>query len=192
VPLDRQRQFVGRHAAAIIGDRDQPLAAFLQRDVDARGAGIDRVLDQFFDCRSRALDDLARRDEVDEGSAAEDGSPSPEFMLTKGVMVGTGGRRRNLVTAAKPGIAARALGAHINGIETFPFFAAALLLAEFRHQPQHWIDLLAVTFLAVRVAFVLAYLGNWSTTRTLLWNLGFFVNAAIFFMPWWGPAVGIV
>ena len=31
-----------------------------------------------------------------------------------------------------PGIAARALGAHLNGIETFPFFAAAVLLAEFR------------------------------------------------------------
>ena len=29
----------------------------------------------------------------------------------------------------KTGIAARALGAHINGIETFPFFAAAVLLA---------------------------------------------------------------
>ena len=27
---------------------------------------------------------------------------------------------------------ARALGAHLNGIETFPFFAAAVLLAEFR------------------------------------------------------------
>ena len=30
---------------------------------------------------------------------------------------------------------ARALGAHLNGIETFPFFAAAVLLAEFREQP---------------------------------------------------------
>jgi uncharacterized MAPEG superfamily protein len=85
----------------------------------------------------------------------------------------------------KPGIAARALGAHINGIETFPFFAAAVLLAEFRHAPQHWIDALAVGFVVVRLLFVGAYLGNRPTTRTLLWNLGFAVNAAIFFMPWW-------
>jgi uncharacterized MAPEG superfamily protein len=35
----------------------------------------------------------------------------------------------------KPGIASRALGAHINGIETFPFLAVAVLLAEFRHAP---------------------------------------------------------
>jgi uncharacterized MAPEG superfamily protein len=29
----------------------------------------------------------------------------------------------------KPGIPARALGAHINGVETFPFFAVAVLLS---------------------------------------------------------------
>jgi uncharacterized MAPEG superfamily protein len=87
-----------------------------------------------------------------------------------------------------PGIPARALGAHINGIETFPFFAAAVLLAEFRGAPQHEIDLLAATFIAVRLAFVLAYIGNRPTTRTLLWNLGFAVNVAIFSMPWWAAA----
>ncbi len=90
----------------------------------------------------------------------------------------------------KPGIASRALGAHINGIETFPFFAAAVLLAEFRQQPQHWIDVLAVAFVAVRLVFVLAYLANWPTTRTLLWNLGFALNTAIFFTPWWVPNYG--
>ncbi len=73
----------------------------------------------------------------------------------------------------KSGIRARALGAHLNGIETFPFFAVAVLLAEFRHGPQYCIDLLAVAFVMVRLAFVAAYLGNWPTTRTLLWNLGF-------------------
>ena len=89
-----------------------------------------------------------------------------------------------------PGIRTRALGAHLNGIETFPFFAAAVLLAEFRHMPQSRIDILAVAFLAVRFAFVLAYLGNRPTLRSLLWNLGFFVNVAIFLMPWWWPAFG--
>jgi uncharacterized MAPEG superfamily protein len=78
---------------------------------------------------------------------------------------------------------ARALGAHINGIETFPFFAAAILLAEFRAAPQGEIDRLAVAFLLIRLAFVLAYLGNRPTLRTILWNAGFFVNSAIFFLP---------
>ncbi len=90
----------------------------------------------------------------------------------------------------KPGIRARALGAHLNGIEVFPFFAAAVLLAEFRGLPQHWIDLLAVAFLVIRLAFVAAYLANLATLRSLLWNLGFAVNAAIFFMPWWARSHG--
>ena len=83
------------------------------------------------------------------------------------------------------GIKSRALGAHLNGIETFPFFAAAILLAEFRHMPQLRIDLLAVAFVAVRLLYVSAYLGDWPTTRTLLWNAGFAINVAIFFMPAW-------
>lgn len=88
----------------------------------------------------------------------------------------------------RSGIARRALGAYLNGIEAFPFFAAAVLLAEFRHAPQSWIDLLAGAFVGIRLVFVLAYLGDWPTTRTLLWNLGFAVNVAIFFLPWWRPA----
>ncbi|HEX3943478.1 MAG TPA: MAPEG family protein [Rhizomicrobium sp.] len=85
----------------------------------------------------------------------------------------------------KPGIATRALGAHVNGIETFPFFALSILLAEFRRVPQNGIDEFAVAFVVIRLLFVAAYLGNRSTIRTLLWNLGFAVNTAIFFMPWW-------
>ena len=77
----------------------------------------------------------------------------------------------------------RALGAHLNGIETFPFFAAAILLAEFRAAPQNLIDELAVLFLIVRIAFVFTYLGNRPTLRTILWNIGFAINVAIFFLP---------
>ncbi len=77
----------------------------------------------------------------------------------------------------------RALGAHINGIESFPFFAVAVLLAEFRIGPQRLIDELAVLFLIVRIAYVLTYLGDRPTLRTILWSLGFAINLAIFFMP---------
>jgi uncharacterized MAPEG superfamily protein len=80
-------------------------------------------------------------------------------------------------------IAARALGAHLNGIETFPFFAVAVLLAEFRLGPQRLIDELAVLFLIVRVAYVFTYIGNRPTLRSILWNIGFVINVGIFFMP---------
>ena len=80
-------------------------------------------------------------------------------------------------------IAARSLGAHQNGIEAFPFFAAAVLLAEFRASPQRLVDELAVLFVIVRIAYVFTYLGNRPTLRSILWGLGFAINIAIFFMP---------
>ncbi len=78
---------------------------------------------------------------------------------------------------------ARALGAHQNGIEAFPFFAIAVLLAEFREGPQRLIDELAILFLIVRIAYVLTYLGDRPTLRSILWSIGFAINLAIFFMP---------
>jgi uncharacterized MAPEG superfamily protein len=80
-------------------------------------------------------------------------------------------------------IRARALGAHQNGIEAFPFFAVAVLLAEFRLSPQHLVDELAALFLIVRIAYVFTYLGNRPTLRTILWSIGFAINVSIFFLP---------
>ena len=80
-------------------------------------------------------------------------------------------------------IRSRALGAHQNGIETFPFFAFAVLLAEFRVGPLRLIDELAVLFLIVRIAYVFTYVGNRPTLRSILWSIGFAINIAIFFLP---------
>jgi uncharacterized MAPEG superfamily protein len=80
-------------------------------------------------------------------------------------------------------IRARALGAHQNGIEAFPFFAVAVLLAEFRAAPQNLINELAILFVIVRIAYVLTYIGNRPRLRSILWSLGFTINIAIFFLP---------
>ena len=88
-------------------------------------------------------------------------------------------------------IRSRALGAHQNGIESFPFFAAAVLLAEFRSSPQNLINELAVLFLIVRIAYVFTYLGDRPTLRSILWSIGFAINVGIFFLPairGWFPA----
>ena len=90
---------------------------------------------------------------------------------------------RAIPPSTRTPIRARALGAHQNGIEAFPFFAAAVLLAEFRLAPQHLIDELAVLFLIVRIAYVFTYLGNRPTLRSILWSIGFAINIAIFFLP---------
>jgi uncharacterized MAPEG superfamily protein len=80
-------------------------------------------------------------------------------------------------------IRSRALGAHQNGIEALPFFAVAVLLAEFREGPQRLIDELAVLFLIVRIAYVFTYLGNRPTLRSILWGIGLAINTGIFFIP---------
>jgi uncharacterized MAPEG superfamily protein len=80
---------------------------------------------------------------------------------------------------------ARALWAHQNGIETFPLFAAAVILAEMRGVRQPVVDGLALAFLAARIAFVAAYLADKPRLRSALFGLGFAVTLGIFFSPLW-------
>jgi uncharacterized MAPEG superfamily protein len=110
------------------------------------------------------------------------------YLLTIVPIKWIGARRFDNARPRDPGfyddpIAARALGAHQNGIEAFPFFAVAVLLAEFRGGPQRLVNELAVLFLIVRIAYVFTYVGNRPTLRSILWGLGFLINIAIFFLP---------
>jgi hypothetical protein len=66
MPLQRQGDFTRCHADAIIAHADQPDAAALDVDLDTAGAGVEAVLHQFLDHRSRALNDFAGSDLVDE------------------------------------------------------------------------------------------------------------------------------
>jgi uncharacterized MAPEG superfamily protein len=118
------------------------------------------------------------------------------YLLTIAPFKVTGSRRFDNSKPRDPAfyddpVRARALGAHLNGIETFPFFAVAVLLAEFRGSPQNLINELAVLFLIVRIAYVFTYLGDRPTLRSILWSIGFAINVGIFFLPMirgWLPA----
>ncbi len=66
VALDAKREVDGVHAGAVVDDADEAAPARLDGDVDPRGARVERVLHQLLDGGGRALDDLARRDAVDE------------------------------------------------------------------------------------------------------------------------------
>jgi len=110
------------------------------------------------------------------------------YLLTIAPIKWIGFRRFDNSRPRDPGfyedpIASRALGAHQNGIEAFPFFAVAVLLAEFRGGPQRLVNELAVLFLIVRIAYVFTYLGDRPTLRSILWSLGLLINVAIFFLP---------
>jgi uncharacterized MAPEG superfamily protein len=84
-----------------------------------------------------------------------------------------------------PGLRARSQGAHLNGYEAFPFFAAAVILAEMRTVPQGTVNALAVAFVVARIVYVLMYLGDRPTLRSVVWFAGFACNLGIFFSPVW-------
>ncbi|HET6606794.1 MAG TPA: MAPEG family protein [Rhodopila sp.] len=85
----------------------------------------------------------------------------------------------------RPGLRARALGAQQNGFEAFPFFAAAVIVAEMRGAAQGWVNALAVAFLAMRVVYVLMYIDDRPSLRSTVWGLAFACNLALFFAPIW-------
>jgi uncharacterized MAPEG superfamily protein len=81
------------------------------------------------------------------------------------------------------GFRMRSLAAHQNGLEAFPLFAAAVLLAEFRGVPQHVVDGLALAFVGIRVVYAICYIGNRPSLRSLVWTLALACNVAIFLSP---------
>jgi uncharacterized MAPEG superfamily protein len=84
-----------------------------------------------------------------------------------------------------PGLRIRSQGAHLNGYEAFPFFAASVILAEMRGVPQGVVNWLAVAFVVARIVYVLLYLGDRPSARSAVWSVGLACNLAIFFAPVW-------
>lgn len=82
--------------------------------------------------------------------------------------------------AAAEGTRLRAWWAHLNHFEAFPPFAAGVIIAHLAHARQDWIDLLAVAFVLLRVAYTLAYVGDRPTVRSLVWVAGFACMAGLF------------
>ncbi len=85
--------------------------------------------------------------------------------------------------AGLTGRAARAQAAHHNSLEAFAPFAAAVLVAQGYSDLDVWRDGLAVAFVAVRLVYVQAYLGDWGNGRSLVWSLGFLIIIALFCLP---------
>lgn len=82
--------------------------------------------------------------------------------------------------ARRTGLSARANAAQQNGWEAFPFFAAAVIIAVLQHVPVATIDVLAVVFVAARVAFIACYLGDRPSLRSLSWLVGFLACIGLF------------
>lgn len=89
-------------------------------------------------------------------------------------------RQPRVYQAELTGFRARAHWAHLNGIEAFPPFAAAVLVAQFVRAPQSWIDLLAVAFIVLRIVYGAFYLADKPPLRSLSWILGLACVVALF------------
>jgi len=77
---------------------------------------------------------------------------------------------------------ARAKAAHDNGFEALPLFIAGVIFAQMANADQTRIDQLAMAFIVIRIAYVVAYLKDWPTLRSLIWLAGVLVSVALLFM----------
>src|SRR4030095_8460516 len=89
------------------------------------------------------------------------------------------------------GFRRRANAAQMNCFEAFPLFAVAVIVAQMQGAPQARVDLLAVVFIAARLAYLGLYLADLASLRSLAWLAGvaaavaIFVSAACFPAHFW-------
>ena len=83
--------------------------------------------------------------------------------------------------AKQTGFRARANAAQANLFESLPFFFAAVIIASIANAPQNRIDLLAIGFVVARIAYLVCYVANWPTTRSIVWLAGIACVVSIFF-----------
>ncbi len=86
---------------------------------------------------------------------------------------------------ALEGWGARARGAHYNGFEAFPPFAAAVFVAHLGGAAaDHRASILAIAFVVARTLYIGAYLANLDYLRSAIWGIGMLCTVALFCLPW--------
>lgn len=96
--------------------------------------------------------------------------------LTVGIAKFSGGRYDNnhprQWATGLSGFRARAYAAHQNHFEFFPFFAVAVIIAEWKGGGGFATNALALTAIGARIAYTVSYLQNRATLRSLCWFIG--------------------
>ncbi|QWE24964.1 MAPEG family protein [Polynucleobacter sp. AP-Elch-400A-B2] len=82
--------------------------------------------------------------------------------------------------AKQTGFRARANAAQANLFESLPFFFAAVIIASTANAPQNRIDLLAIGFVVARISYLVSYVADWPTIRSIVWLAGLACVVAIF------------
>jgi len=76
----------------------------------------------------------------------------------------------------------RAVAAMNNTFEALPFFATAVVIAHQLGAPQGRLDVLAAVWLALRIAYVVLYVGDRANARSLAWVAALAVTVWIFLL----------
>ena len=83
--------------------------------------------------------------------------------------------------AKQTGFRARANAAQANLFESLPFFFGAVVIASIANAPQNRVDMLAIGFIAARTVYLICYVADWPTIRSIVWLAGLTCVVAIFF-----------
>ncbi len=82
--------------------------------------------------------------------------------------------------AKQTGFRARAYAAHQNCFESFPFFAVAVIMAMMAGVDAKPLDSCSVIYVAARLLYILCYVKDWATARSIFWVLGYASVIALF------------
>ncbi|UVJ43747.1 MAPEG family protein [Pseudomonas sp. LS1212] len=81
------------------------------------------------------------------------------------------------------GFARRAHSAQLNSFEITPAFAAAVIIAYISEGADLvTINVLAVLFITSRLLYIICYLADWATLRSLVWFVSMGIVASFFFV----------
>ncbi len=100
-----------------------------------------------------------------------------------GFVKGLDARNPRAGVAGLEGQAARAYAAQLNGFETFPLFAAAVIVSHIVRGPSVAANILAVVYLLLRIGHMAAYIGDRQPLRSAAFTLAQLESAAIFIHP---------
>jgi uncharacterized MAPEG superfamily protein len=82
--------------------------------------------------------------------------------------------------AQQTGFRARGNAAQANSFEAFPFFAAGVIIATLAQVDAARIDLYAMVFVAARVGFIVCYVADKASLRSLCWLVGLLSVVGLF------------
>ena len=83
------------------------------------------------------------------------------------------------------GMGQRALAAHQNQIESFPLFAAGVVVATLFSPASAVVGYLAIAHVVSRLAYMYLYLANQGSLRSFIWLVSFFTSLALICSPAW-------